>query len=115
MLWRRFTTFSVVQQAIVEQSLIGYLYFLLCAGLVVLFIFAYYTVMQQPETRVSGYLEGRTYSVVGDDTRIWEIADASISGYPEEQVFVPTIIRITENQRQGRCLSPTIPCEDDTD
>lgn len=60
---------------------------------------------------MSGYLEGRVYSVNGESTKIWEVRDTLIPGYPVEQVFVPTILRITTNQKQGKCHSPTVECK----
>jgi hypothetical protein len=97
-----FSTFNIYQEAIIEPSIIGFIYYFIVIGLIALIVLTYYHEMTEPETYVSGFLEGRVYSGTGENIRIWEVADTLIPGYPEEQVFVPTIIRETAGQRQAR-------------
>lgn len=71
-------------------------------GAVALIVLTYYRESTEPETRVTGYLEGRTYSTNSDGSlRAWEIRDTLIDGYPFEQIFIPTVVRMVENQAQG--------------
>ena len=95
----------------ISQSRFGYLFYLLIAVLIFLIVITYHKEIKHKETRASGYLEGKTYSVNGEITRVWEVKDTLIPGYPTGQVFIPTVLRITENQKQGKCASPTSPCK----
>jgi hypothetical protein len=88
---------------VITQTRYGLLFLFLFGGIVALIVLTYYRESTEPETRVSGYLEGRTYSNNTDGSiRLWEIRDTLIDGYPYEQVFVPTIVRVVENQAQGK-------------
>lgn len=93
----------------VSQTRYGILFYLLWAGIIAIAILTYYRQPSEPETRVSAYLEGRVYSNNSDGTtRVWDVRDTQIHTYPEEQIFVPTVIRIVENQAQGRWPDPTV-------
>ena len=97
------------EEAVVSQTRYGLFFYFLLAILIAIFILTYYREPTEPETRVTGYLEGKVYSINADgSTRLWDIRDTQISNYAFEQVFVPTVVRIVENQSQGRWMDPTV-------
>lgn len=103
------------QEAKIDDWKWGYLFYFAFIGIAILSIFAYYNELTVPEAYVTGYLEGKTYSYYNDNLKLWEVKDTLIPGYPREQVFVPTVIRITMNQKQDVWESPTNPCKVDSD
>lgn len=114
-LWLRFLrywkTFHFVQESVITQVRFGFCFYVLVATIIFVVVKTIHKGVVEPETRIIGYLEGTTYSTNNDKTKIWEVKDTLIPGYPVEQVFVPTIIRITPNQKQEKCESPTILCK----
>ena len=110
-----FKTFNITQEGKINDSKCGYIYYLLVAIIIVVTIFAYFNELTVPEVYITGYLEGKTYSYYNSNLKLWEVKDTLIPGYPKEQVFVPTVIRATMNQKQSVCESPTNPCKQDSD
>lgn len=91
------------EEAVVSQTRYGLFFYFLLGILVAVFILTYHREPTEPETRITGYLEGKVYSTNEDGSnRLWDIRDTQIANYAFEQVFIPTVVRIVENQSQGR-------------
>lgn len=101
-----FTTFNINKEVLISDSKCGYIYAILVFLIVLLVTLNYYKIIVHPEIRVTGFLEGKTYSEINGNIKLWEVRDTLVPGYPT-QIFVPTTIRITPNQQQSKCLSPT--------
>lgn len=101
--------FRMEKEAIVSHTRYGLLFYFLTAAILAVMILTYYREPTEPETRVTGFLEGRVYSENDDGSiRLWDIRDTQVPSYAYQQVFVPTVVRVVENQSQGRCQDRTI-------
>ncbi|CAI2364044.1 unnamed protein product [Moneuplotes crassus] len=108
--------FRMEKEAIVSQTRYGLLFYFLTAAILAAMILTYYREPTEPETRVTGFLEGRVYSENDDGSiRLWDIRDTQVPSYAYQQIFVPTVVRVVENQSQGRCQDRTINCTTTSD
>lgn len=95
-----FRYFNIVQERVILDLRLGILWHLGLYIIVAINYFLFFTELERPETRVTGFVEGDTYSVSEGSARLWTVEDLQLPGYYNQQIFVPTVVRITQNQQQ---------------